>query len=205
MPKLIDLDDSAGAQACLSLPLSAAPFIHFLISHLIRPRVTALLCKTRMLEVVNWFLGWAALFRTQFCVLLPSFNLTLTQLLIAITNMFIKCYNSVLTLFFTYQENSREIVFLMCLCNTQKQKRLHFEVSRFLLLMVKCSWHFDCMKKMFYLKLFSEVHLFEESQPKVMSCGFFLVYLCVFNSCLFLFFFQKSQSRLLMLDTLRHQ
>lgn len=53
MPKLIDLDDSAGAQACLSLPLSAAPFIHFLISHLIRPRVTALLCKTRMLEVVN--------------------------------------------------------------------------------------------------------------------------------------------------------
>lgn len=173
MPKLIDLDDSAGAQACLSLPLSAAPFIHFLISHLIRPRVTALLCKTRMLEVVNWFLGWAALFMTQFCVLLPSFNLTLTQLLIAITNMFIKCYNSVLTLFFTYQENSREIVFLMCLCNTQKQKRLHFEVSRFLPLMVKCSWHFDCMKKMFYLKLFSEVHLFEESQPKVMSCGFF--------------------------------
>lgn len=191
MPKLIDLDDSAGAQACLSLPLSAAPFIHFLISHLIRPRVTALLCKTRMLEVVNWFLGWAALFRTQFCVLLPSFNLTLTQLLIAITNMFIKCYNSVLTLFFTYQENSREIVFLMCLCNTQKQKRLHFEVSRFLPLMVKCSWHFDCMKKMFYLKLFSEVHLFEESQPKVMLCGFFLVYLCVFNSCLF-FFFSRS-------------
>lgn len=102
--------------------------------------------------------------------------------------MFIKCYNSVLTLFFTYQENSREIVFLMCLCNTQKQKRLHFEVSRFLPLMVKCSWHFDCMKKMFYLKLFSEVHLFEESQPKVMLCGFFLVYLCVFNSCLFFFF-----------------
>lgn len=61
----------------------------------------------------------------------------------------------------------------MSLCNTQKQKRLHFEVSRFLPMMVKCSWHFDCMKKMFYLKLFSEVHLFEESQPKVMSCGFF--------------------------------
>lgn len=75
----------------------------------------------------------------------------------------------------------------MSLCNTQKQKRLHFEVSRFLPMMVKCSWHFDCMKKMFYLKLFSEVHLFEESQPKVMSCGFFLVYLCVFNSCLFFF------------------